>query len=93
MIEARSCSSSGDDTSTEYDRIVRWIPATGTGNDLLAGPWSFKSLEFVGDSRRDLTLRYGWTEYGGLVRGNRYLSGFHALRFLMISGGDSCANV
>ena len=31
------------------------------------GPWSYKSLDFDGDSGRILTLRYGWTDHGGLV--------------------------
>ena len=36
-------------------------------NTFLPGNWSSKSVEFDGDSRRILTLRYGWTDHGGLA--------------------------
>ena len=38
-----------------------------TVNDRLPGHRSSKSLEFDGDCCRILTLRYGWTDRGGLV--------------------------
>ena len=42
------------------------------------------SLEFVGDSRRILTLRYGWTDHGGLVK---------VVEVLLLGGGGKSAGV
>ena len=46
--------------------VREWLGRLGVGT-LFIEPGSFKSLEFDGDSRGILTLRYGWTDHGGLV--------------------------